>query len=197
MLPGNLPLNIVHGTCATVGFRPRLSRKKKRKQEAGFQSVSCSFRRSLLSSPVSSRVVRLVARQRNRHGREEHEPPVRSCNVRHSSFCRDTFTCAKLQDIRLRVYLISYTPRARKRVCAFRATSERVCALLRHGTAEHEYFSGLVQTFRKCNGFLCNQIIPVFPLRFKSPSKPSTLSSSFLFHGQHHPNNGPSHVLIW
>ncbi|KAK5854233.1 hypothetical protein PBY51_015321 [Eleginops maclovinus] len=34
-----------------------------------------------LCSPPVSWVVRLVARQRNRHRRDQHKPPVRVCNV--------------------------------------------------------------------------------------------------------------------
>lgn len=88
--------------------------KKEKEKERPFSRQPVS---PLLVPPLSallsvSWVVRLVARQRNRHGRDQHKPPVRVCNVRHSSFCRDAFQCAKLADIRARLYLISRAPRA-------------------------------------------------------------------------------------
>lgn len=136
MLLVNRSLNIVHGTRATTGFSvPDRQRKEKRKRKRdGFpvSSPPSSLVPSLTALLSVSWVVRLVARQRNRHGHEQHKPPVRVCGVKHSSFCGNALKCVNLRQRRQSARL-SYFMRSlcMQRVCAFRATSvcarERVC----------------------------------------------------------------------
>lgn len=103
-------LNIVYGDCA-AGFLPRPSRREKRKRN-----------RFPVSPPLTaflsvSWVVRLVARQLNRHGREQHKPPVQVCNMRHSSICGDAFKYIDAKYTNLCVYLIVIPSMCTQRFC--------------------------------------------------------------------------------
>lgn len=145
-------LNIVLHNRRRPSTGRQRNRKRKRKRD---RFPVCLFRRSQLSW-----VVRLEARQRNRHGRGQHKPPVRVCNVRHSSSCRDVMYAHQK---------ISYFIRP---VCAYCLQSHKCAPVsLRRGTVEHEYFSGLVQ---RCSAnsmaSYVTRLAPVFPLWFRSPS---------------------------
>lgn len=174
-------------------------KKEKEKGRTLSSQSPCSFR-SQLSSPVSW-VVRLVARQLHRHGREQHKPPVRVCNVRHSSFCRcvnvqpsKMLLCALILFRALFVHAALLCLKSHK--CAYACVAPPRASwtwIVQRISAE---------TFCKFNGMLRNQISPVFPLRFRSPSKPyehthTHTAYSFPLHLQRHPNNGLSDVLIW
>lgn len=99
-------------------------------------------------------------------------------DVKYTNLCISFISCAHM---------------CTQRFCAFRATSVSCVS------APRDSWTWIVQrisaeTFRKFSALLCNQISPVFPLRFRSPSK---LSGSFPFHVQRHPIKGLSHLLIW
>lgn len=91
--------NIVHGARTTAGFPLRLSRKEdekaRRKKEERKEGRATAFQ-SASSQPAPSRtalfsvswVVRLVARQRYRHGYEQRKPPVRVWGIAASAETR-------------------------------------------------------------------------------------------------------------
>lgn len=129
-----------------------------------------------LCSPLVSWVVRRVARQRNRHRRDQHKPPVRVCNVgieapsemRLNVRSTKMSACAFILFKTHSMYAGHLCPRSHK--CALRVTPPRdsYTWILQRISAE---------TFRTFNSFLCNQINSVSPLQLDL--KPSR---SFLFH---------------